>query len=274
MNVDKRDIILKEIQYWRRSKLLPEQYCDFLTNLYDDEATAVDRNPVSLHNLRQGNVKVWLFGFGIISLILLIGFYFSVFPLGLQIATAVSILIVCYGYSGVWRNRRPSVSLALAGAGSFLTLGFGLWIIALHGWDQTVWTPALVGFCGVLWAVLGFALRIGLLQYAGFGCLALLYAGFFRSVRPEAPLWELELLWLPLAVLMVWLSWLLHHRVAKVAGVYFAAGVTFWLMPELDCLLLRQDYPQWIAFVLILKLAAGFGLLFGFRKNWITWVSS
>lgn len=80
MNLEKREIIIKEIQYWRNNRLLPEQYCDFLTNLYDDEAAAKDRNPISLKNLQQGNIKIWLFGFGIISLIFLISLYFSVFP--------------------------------------------------------------------------------------------------------------------------------------------------------------------------------------------------
>ncbi|MFD1904811.1 hypothetical protein ACFSQ7_13340 [Paenibacillus rhizoplanae] len=63
MNLEKRDTILREIQYWRRSKLLPEQYCDFLTNLYDDQAEVEDSNPVSLRNLQQGSIKIWLFGF-------------------------------------------------------------------------------------------------------------------------------------------------------------------------------------------------------------------
>lgn len=66
---------------------------------------------------------------------------------------------------------------------------------------------------------------------------------------------------------MVWLSWLLHHKVRGVASVYFAVGVSLWIMPELDALLLRQDYPQWISLMLILKIAAGLALLFGFRKN-------
>lgn len=66
---------------------------------------------------------------------------------------------------------------------------------------------------------------------------------------------------------MVWLSWLLHHKVSGVASVYFAVGVSLWIMPELDALLLRQDYPQWISLMLILKIAAGLALLFGFRKN-------
>lgn len=36
MNEERRQTIVKEIDYWSRSKLLPQQYCDFLLNLYVD----------------------------------------------------------------------------------------------------------------------------------------------------------------------------------------------------------------------------------------------
>lgn len=274
MNLEKRDIIIKEIQYWRKHRLLPEQYCDFLTNLYDDEEKSKDNNPISLKNLQQGSIKVWLYGFGIISLFSLISLYFSVFPWPLQLATALSVLIVCYGYSGVYRERNEAISLILAGVGSVLTLGFGLWMIELHKLDPQLWRPILIGFCGLVWCILGFILRIGLLQYCGYAFWALLYAGFFGGRRPEASVLELELLWLPLCVLMVWLSWLLHHKVKGVASVYLVVGVSLWIMPELDALLLRMDYPQWISLLLIIKIAAGLALLFLFRKKWITWVAT
>jgi hypothetical protein len=35
---EKRNLVVKEIEAWRRSKLLPEQYCDFLQNLYLDDS--------------------------------------------------------------------------------------------------------------------------------------------------------------------------------------------------------------------------------------------
>lgn len=274
MNLEKRDVILREIQYWRKNRLLSEQYCDFLTNLYDDKAAVKDSNPISLHNLQQGSIKIWLFGFGIISFIFLISLYFSVFPWGLQLATAFSLLLVCYGYAGVLRERQKVMSLMLAGIGSVLTLGFGMWMISLHDLDSHIWMPIIIGACGILWVVLGSILRIGLLQYCGFVFWALLYAGFFGGIRPEASVLELELLWLPLCVLMIWLSWLLHHRIKGVSGVYFAVGATIWLMPELDSLLLRQGYPQWVSYILLLKIAVGLALLFLFRKKWIAWVAS
>ncbi|MFC3745465.1 hypothetical protein [Paenibacillus sp. GCM10012306] len=274
VNLEKRDTILKEIQYWRKSRLLPEQYCDFLTNLYDDETAVKDSNPISLQNLQQGSIKIWLFGFGIISLFFLISIYFSVFPWPLQIATVLSVLVVCYGYAAIYTKRNRTISLLLAGVGSMLTLGFGLWLISLHDLDPGFWRPILIGTCGLLWCVLGFVLRIGLLQYCGYAFWALLYGSFFGGMRPDASIFELELLWLPLCVLMIWLSWLLHYRVSGVAGVYFAVGATLWLLPELDALLLRHNYPQWIAFLLLAKIAAELALLFLFRKKWIAWVAT
>ncbi|WP_342436814.1 hypothetical protein NSS79_26520 [Paenibacillus sp. FSL L8-0436] len=274
MNLEKREIILREIHYWRRSKLLPEQYCDFLTNLYDDEKEIKDSNPISLKNLQQGSIKIWLFGFGIISLIFLISLYFSVFPWPLQLATALCVLIVCYGYSAIYRDRNHMISLVLAGVGSVLTIGFGLWLIALHDLNADFWRPLLIAVCGLLWVILGFTLRIGLLHYCGFAFWALLYAGFSGQMRPDASVLELELLWLPLCILMVWLSWLLYHRIKGVSGVYLGVGVSLWLMPEIDALWLRPDYPEWVSLVLIFKIAVGLALLFIFRKKWITWVAS
>ncbi|WP_042197546.1 hypothetical protein [Paenibacillus camerounensis] len=274
MNLEKRETIIKEIQYWRRSKLLPEQYCDFLSNLYNDEDKIKDSNPVSLQNLQQGSIKIWLFGFGIISLIFMISLYFSVFPWPLQLATALCVLVVCYGYSAIYRDRNQSISLLLAGVGSILTLGFGLWLIALHNLDPDFWRPLLIAVCGLLWSALGFMLRIGLLHYCGIAFWALLYAGFSGQMRPEASMLELELLWLPLCVIMVWLSWLLYHKVSGVSGVYLGVGVSLWLMPEVDALWLRDGFPDWVSLLLIVKIAVGLALLFIFRKKWITWVAS
>ncbi|MNI79635.1 hypothetical protein D3C73_1361070 [compost metagenome] len=73
---------------------------------------------------------------------------------------------------------------------------------------------------------------------------------------------------------MVWLSWLLYHRIKGVSGVYLGVGVSLWLMPEIDALWLRPDYPEWVSLVLIFKIAVGLALLFIFRKKWITWVAS
>jgi hypothetical protein len=51
MNNDKKNTIIKEIQYWKNSKLLPETYCDFLLALYtegnqDEEDIIPNKNDI------------------------------------------------------------------------------------------------------------------------------------------------------------------------------------------------------------------------------------
>ena len=36
MDENRKQIIIKEIGYWKNNKLLPEQYCDFLLALYTE----------------------------------------------------------------------------------------------------------------------------------------------------------------------------------------------------------------------------------------------
>ena len=36
MNVQRKKIIMAEINYWKQNKLLPEHYCDFLITLYTE----------------------------------------------------------------------------------------------------------------------------------------------------------------------------------------------------------------------------------------------
>ena len=36
MSNPKKQIIMNEIAFWKQSKLLPEQYCDFLMTLYSE----------------------------------------------------------------------------------------------------------------------------------------------------------------------------------------------------------------------------------------------
>ncbi|WP_252508902.1 hypothetical protein [Paenibacillus peoriae] len=65
----KRAILLHEIEHWRRSRLLPEQYCDFLSNLYredEDPSQSQNRNNTGLLTyLRHG---MGLPGFLVLSL--------------------------------------------------------------------------------------------------------------------------------------------------------------------------------------------------------------
>lgn len=93
MNETRKKIIIQEIKYWKESKLLPEQYCNFLLTLYsggEETITPVKKkNKISLH------IPLWMFT--VIFFTILFVNYFTEIPIGLQITlTAISIII--FGY--------------------------------------------------------------------------------------------------------------------------------------------------------------------------------
>ncbi|WP_059044148.1 hypothetical protein [Paenibacillus rubinfantis] len=277
MDQEKRRIILKEIDHWRRSRLLPEQYCDFLENLYKEDPAegSSSRSGFSLNTLiQQGSLKFWSLSFGIISFFFFIVFYFNVFPWGLQIAVTLFLSAGCYALAAYHRRNKPLFSMSITGLGSLLLLGFGSWIIAIQGWPPGIATTLLIAFCGFVWLVLGYALRFGIISYCGFACGMLLYAFLLGQTNPSASWGMLQIFWLPLAAIFFWLSWLGYHRIKALAPVFFAVSVSLWFMPEADAFLLRDVEMPAMPALLLLKIGMAFLLLFGLRKKWVVWITS
>lgn len=274
MDRDKREVILAEIDHWRRGRLLPEHYCDFLENLYHDEETKASRSIISLGSIQQGNLKLWLLGFGIISFFFFIVFYFSLFPWPLQMAITLLLSALCYVFSEIHRHKRELFSLVLAGTGSLILLALGSLMIMLQGWEGEMATTLLIAACGVVWFAVGFFMHFNILHYCGLACGILLYAFLFGGLHPESSWVILQLLWLPLSIIFFWLTWFCHYRIKRISRVMFAASLTLWFMPEVDGLLLRQQSPQGMEIVILIKIVVAFVLLYSLRKKWVVWISA
>ncbi|GGN96692.1 hypothetical protein [Saccharibacillus kuerlensis] len=276
MEREKKRVIIMEIENWRKSKLLPEHYCDFLLNLYDDEVTQKNKSTLSVNALQQGNFKLWALSFLSVALICLIGFYFPILDWPFQLAGIAALVSFCYGLGIYARGRALMGGMGaqfLYAIGSLILLGLGTWIIRLNGWPEEMSMLGLIAVCAVVWLAVGMIVPSGLLHYSGWGALILLYAKFFEQVNPSASWAMLQLLWLPLSALLIWLTWLAYHKAKRFASIYFAVGMTLWFMPELDDMLLRQNITSWIILYIIGKLALAFIFLFIWRKKWIAWVS-
>lgn len=274
MDREKRDIILREIDQWRKGRLLPEHYCDFLENLYRDEKKPSSHGLLSIGSIKQGSWKAWILSFSIISCIFFIAIYFSFFAWPLQIAVILLITSACYAASAFYRRKKELFSLVMAGAGSLLMLLFGSWMIVLQSWTGSKAAVILIAACAAIWMIAGFLLRFGILEYCGFACLMLLYGLLFRQLNPEASWGLLQLLWLPLSVVFFWLTWLSHHRIKHLSRVLFAISVTLWIMPEADSLLLRQNSAQGMELLILAKIIVIFAILFALRKKWVVWLTS
>ncbi|WP_042162753.1 hypothetical protein [Paenibacillus gorillae] len=285
MNEERRQIIVKEIEHWSRSKLLPDQYCDFLLNLYaDQEQREQDGKKAgarressyavakALMAAQRASGKYWLLTFGFFTLISFVVLYFNAFHPLLQIG--VSLL----GVSGLmWagsriRRRSEAGGLALSGAAMLLLLGSGLYMLELHELAEWGWKTALLAFCAIFWIIYGITAKIQTFHFCGWIAAVLVYAWLLSSFLGTPSWYEPQLYWLPIAGIFGWASWFIHRLSKPVSAVLFAMCAVLWFMPELYAMLFI-DEPILLQIQLLLKIAIGGGLLFALRKQWIVWVA-
>ncbi|WP_123039827.1 hypothetical protein [Cohnella candidum] len=270
---EKRKFIVNEIEAWRRSKLLPEHYCDFLQNLYLDDLTQRPKGAVetAVRKIGQAPRKHWVLVFGIFALICVVVLHFSAFPLPLQMGLVGFVTTGFVALGGSWRESRPiGAMMALVGGMLFL-FGAGAAILDLHGWTEGTGPLVLLGICAAVCIGCGLVVRMALVQWLGWMAVIALYAKLLLGHIPDPSWGETQLFWLPAALLFMWLSWYMHVRFKSVGAVFFTTGLILWFMPELHAAIERLD-AQWIQTGLLGKtILAGFGL-FRLRKQWMEWV--
>ncbi|MFD0715102.1 hypothetical protein ACFQ0N_24580 [Paenibacillus sp. GCM10027626] len=276
MDQERRKIIVKEIEHWRRSKLLPDQYCDFLLNLYAD-ADSDEHQPTSISGKAARAISIaswkhWLLALAIIFIVLFVVLYFSVFHPLLQIGLITSsvLLLLYLGYR--YRPVNEAGGLSLIGAAMLVLLGSGLYMLQLHQVEEWGWKAVLLLACAVLWIALGIGARIPLLHLCGWLTIFLVYANLLANYV-ETPQWyEVQLYWLPAAFVFCWCSWFFHRWSHPVAAILFVAGVIIWFMPELYAHFFVAEAAE-LPLQWIIKILAGGILLFSLRKKWIAWVA-
>lgn len=276
MDQEKRNIIVKEIEHWRRSKLLPEHYCDFLLNLYADKATdkpSSRSGGQSTTPLANSSWKSRLLGIVIISLICLSGIYFNSFPAPLQIGVTLLFVSACYGVGVKYRETNTAVSFSAIGAGSISLLGIGLYMLRLHEIQPIGWTIAFLALCSLVWLILGILLRIRLFHLCGWIGFIMIYGWLLYPQAVKASWIELELYWLPACFIFCWLASLFRHRNKSASSVLFIVGALLWFAPELDQMFVGRSMAGVVQSLLLVKIALGAVLLFAFRKKWIEWMA-
>ncbi|KIL34663.1 hypothetical protein SD71_18440 [Cohnella kolymensis] len=274
MDDDKRKTIVNEIDVWRRGKLLPEQYCDFLQNLYLDDLNERPKGIVgaAVQKIGQASVKHWLLVFVSFALICIIVLHFSAFPAALQIAIT-GIVTAAFTGLGAWlREKQPLKGLLWISAAMIFLPVAGLSVLVLQDWDARAGPAVLLGICALVWICCGVLLRLSLLHAAGWVGLVILYGALLSDRLPDPSLLEVQIFWLPAALLFGWLSWFLHVRYKPAGSVFFALALILWFMPEVYSALL-DIHPDWIQLQLLCKIAAAGVGLFRLRKQWMEWVA-
>mgnify|MGYP001243332833 CR=1 FL=1 len=272
MDPEKRNLIVREIEHWRRSRLLPEQYCDFLLNLYLERPAGKRVLGVPVRAIADSHWKMWMIAFGLLAIASFFILHFNSFPIYLQIGIAAAFVLGCY-VLGFWkREKLPSVSYGLIGSGSALLIGLGVYLLKKYGLDDPSLLIAYVAFCSFVWLSVGVVARMGLFHFCGWLGLVLVYASLLAGYAGPFDPVATQISWLPFCVAFGWLGWLSHRRSKRAGSVFLAMCAVLWVMPELFGYFVLAD-DALLTFMLMVKIMLAGAILFAFRKTWIGWVA-
>mgnify|MGYP001182385964 CR=1 FL=1 len=274
MHPEKRRLIVREIERWRRSRLLPEQYCDFLLNLYADElaAGASGVRSRAAEAIENSHWKYWLFGVLGLAAIAMLAIHFNDFPLPMQISTAALPLLAAFAAAHVYRSAKPVLAHVCAGAGNVLLLLLGPYFINAHGPADSHWIGVYIGVCSLLWIVQGIVWRMGLFHFCGWIGLVLVYAWSVQVSFTDLLWIHAQLMWIPLAVLFAWFAWLFHRKNKGVSRIFMAVAAVQWFVPDVLAFVLHGA-GAWEQVGLVIKIVAAGALLYVSRKHWVVWIA-
>ncbi|MCL6585368.1 MAG: hypothetical protein K6T72_02420 [Anoxybacillus sp.] len=173
MNEKRREIIVREIEYWKRSRLLPEHYCDYLLALYTEGEVTPSVAP---RRKRWATVFVMF----LVCLLLPAGvlvIYFTELSFVLQMLLLAFFVGICL--IGIWRWRREAVVHLPLISGAFL-LFLAMVRMSDYYFPGSKMVLSLVVFLNCfLWVIVGIRFRFLYLTISGAIGLMLLLASFF-----------------------------------------------------------------------------------------------
>ncbi|WP_248926645.1 hypothetical protein [Paenibacillus hamazuiensis] len=274
---EKRKILIREIEHWRRSKLLPEHYCDFLLNLYleDRSEKPIDGGMfgISPASIKNSNWKIWMIIFGLMAVISFTALNFNSFDFPLQMGISIVFLVVCYIIGALNREKTPLIAYAMFGVASLFLLFIGLFLLKERGLNTPTMTVLYVTFCSIVWVASGLAARLAIFQLCGWVGLVFAY-GWLLHHRLDGAGWgALQLSWVPLSFLFAWIGWLIQQKSKQTGIVFLLLSCIVWFMPELYGLMYPAALGQeLIQLSLMGKIILAGILLFSLRKKWTEWV--
>ncbi len=169
MNETRKKIIIKEIQYWKQSRLLPERYCNYLLALYTG-GKQVEPTASPKHSFRLIHLILTL-----IIISALIVNYFTEIMLLMQISIFILLIGLLIGLCVYEFKKGCSVLLPLSLA------MFILLLMSIKLYESLVPGKLLYLYGGLffncaLWMMLGYKLKLIYFTIAGFfGSFIILY---------------------------------------------------------------------------------------------------
>lgn len=190
VNSQKKEVILNEISFWKKNKLLPEHYCDFLMTLYsegnvveDDPSTKIKISAAKsllATNRKKNNWKIILASIG--TIILLVALFvlkapFVLIPIILSIGIIIGLLIFLFKFNPNKTVRKTFTYATLA----LLIFGVSIKIVNLYlGGQPSILYGVLIGNC-LLWLFVGKFLNLIYFKISGIiGLVIIIFYMLFR----------------------------------------------------------------------------------------------
>ncbi|WP_310226943.1 hypothetical protein [Paenibacillus qinlingensis] len=244
-------------------------------NLYVDDMTPKPNSllGVSATTVTNSNWKIWLLGLAVIAALSLSALNFNSFGLPMQIGISALFVMICY--AGAYRqfSRTPVVSYVLCGVASVAILLLGLHIMDLSDVQNSITYIGYLAFCSCIWLLNGLVARMAIFQICGWFGLVGTYSWLLMQ-KLEHPSWfSLELSWIPLSVVLIWMAWLAHHTNKQAASVLMLVGGLAWFLPEAMTFIVDNELSaRLIQISFTAKLVSVGAALFLLRKKWVEWV--
>lgn len=184
MSLQRKQIILNEITFWKQNKLLPEHYCDFLIALYaQGEMTEIEEKETSSKAIlaKDGKNKTILYTIlGVITAILMALLIFVTSFVFLPIiVSGIAIFIFLYIAIKIAKNKTIfSPLLMVCSALLLLAISFKVWEAYFMS-HPLVLICLIIGNC-IIWLFSGLLLKLAYFSISGIIGTVFILFYFFR----------------------------------------------------------------------------------------------
>ncbi|WCN38791.1 hypothetical protein [Aneurinibacillus uraniidurans] len=287
MNEQKKKIIIGEIEYWRRTHLLPGKYCDFLLNLYTEgesagrhteskksqEQVAVASGTSSLPAFSLPTLRVnWVLSALPFIVLLYLAFHFTDFTLTMQM-TLIGFFTLLFYLMAFFTRRQPLSSHLFLGIASLLLAIGGMHILKLLGYGPAI-IVLFLGGCCLVWFMSGIVSKKRYVSFCGLLGLLGIYGWTTQmELATWFSWWRLEAFWLPIAIVLIAFGLLWKRRQEQTSAMLFFAGMAALFGSEIVAMLMDSVDKNALLYFIYIKIFIALFLLLSLKNFWWSWVS-
>ncbi|WP_445506325.1 hypothetical protein [Niallia sp. 03190] len=147
MDENRKKVIVKEIIYWKKSRMLPEHYCDYLLSLYTE-----GNQPVEETTKKTSAMSSSLFLLFIPLTVVLL--YFTELSFILQIAISLIFLTFCIISMYFYKNKNSSVHIPAAVA-ALIVLITSTYVVLYFFSNNLLFLSIVLSINCVCWFIVG-----------------------------------------------------------------------------------------------------------------------